>query len=155
MNTQSNLNYRVATPLDQEVVVSLLAELLDELGPTEVAERVKPQLHNDITKALDKPTIRIFLAYDRHLPVGLSRADILDADPVFRLRADHRCGYIDQMYVKPIYRCQQIGSILLQMCEAWFREQGMGHTLLHASRQAMRFYEHRGFLSNREMFKRL
>ena len=29
---------------------------------------------------------------------ALSRGDVLTADPIFRLREDHRCGYVDQMF---------------------------------------------------------
>ena len=87
--------------------------------------------------------------------VGLSRGDVLSEDPIFRLRDDHRCGYVDQMFVRPAYRQQGVGAQLLEMCEGWFREQGIGHCLLHAAPRAVRFYARIGYQPNREMFKKL
>src|ERR1700744_3870993 len=105
--------YRVAGPKDQAAVVSLMCELVDELGPGEMADRVKPLLDADIRIALASKTIRIFLAEANNAPVGLSRGDVLTQDPIFRLREDHRCGYIDQMFVQAKYRAQGVGAHLL------------------------------------------
>jgi GNAT superfamily N-acetyltransferase len=149
------ISYRIAGSDDHKIVVQLLAELVEELGPQEMADRVKPLLDNDIRVALSSPQIRIFLAVAGGGPVGLSRADVLTTDPIFRLRADHRCGYVDQMFVRKAYRGQGIGLELLRRCEAWFRDQGIGHALLHAAPKATRFYARHGYQPNREMFKRL
>jgi len=150
-----DVHYRVATAPDHDAVVTLLAELLVELGPPEAAVRVRPLLDVDLRAALAAPTVRVFLAEDAGTPVGLSRADVLSSDPIFRLRDDHRCGYVDQMYVRPTYRDRGVGQRLLELCEGWFRAQGIGHALLHAAPRALRFYARAGYLSNREMFKRL
>ncbi|MBI3178017.1 MAG: GNAT family N-acetyltransferase [Deltaproteobacteria bacterium] len=147
--------YRVATLRDHAVVVALLCELIDELGPIESADRIKPLLDGDIRAALRSPQVRIFLAEIGGEVVGLGRADVLVTDPIFRLRDDHRCGYVDQMYVRPLYRAQGVGGELLRRCEDWFREQGIAHSLLHSAPRATRFYARQGYQPNREMFKRL
>lgn len=149
------VSFRVATHEDHDLVVRLLGELVDELGPADMAERVKRQLDDDITTALRCPTIRVFIAEHGATVVGLSRADVLTTDPIFRLRDDHRCGYVDQMYVRAAYRGRGIGAHLLRLCEDWFRSQGIGHALLHAAPRATQFYAREGYQPNREMFKRL
>lgn len=147
--------YRVATVEDHAVVVQMLRELVDELGPMDSVGRIKVLLDDDIHAALASPNVRIFLAaYDQQV-VGLSRGDVLTEDPIFRLRDDHRCGYVDQMFVRPGHREHGIGAQLLRLCEDWFREQGIGHCILHAAPKALRFYAREGYMPNREMFKRL
>lgn len=153
--TAGGVSFRIAERADHDIVVQLLSELVEELGPQEMADRVKLLLDGDIRVALASDAVRIFLAVVHGQPVGLSRADVLTTDPIFRLRADHRCGYVDQMFVRQAYRGHGIGQALLERCEAWFRRQGIGHALLHAAPKAARFYARHGYQPNREMFKRL
>jgi GNAT superfamily N-acetyltransferase len=146
---------RVAMPADLAVVVRLMEELVDELGPTDLSQKLKKKLPADLTLALASPTVRVFLAETDRAAVGLSRGDILTGDPIFRLRDDNRCGYIDQMYVQLAHRHGGLGGKLLHACEDWFREQGINHSILHAAPRAVRLYAREGYLPNREMFKRL
>lgn len=146
---------RVATDADHAIVVTLIAALVDELGPADVASRVIERLDDDVRRALVSPAVRIFLAEADGRAIGLGRADVLTADPIFRLRDDHRCGYVDQMYVITAYRDRGLGTKLLACCEAWFRSQGIGHALLHAAPKAQSFYARLGYQPNRELFKRL
>jgi GNAT superfamily N-acetyltransferase len=132
-----------------------MEELVDELGPPDMSRDLKAKLPADLAHALASPSVRIFLAEADGSTVGLSRGDVLTADPIFRLRDDNRCGYIDQMYVQAPYRQSGLGARLLHACEDWFREQGINHSLLHAAPRAVRFYAREGYLPNREMFKRL
>lgn len=155
MEVAGQLTYRIASEQDHDLVVRLLGELVDELGPTDMADRVKPLLQGDIRLALASPQVRIFIAQLDGVPVGLSRGDVLTTDPIFRLREDHRCGYVDQMFVRAGHRDRGIGAQLLKLCEDWFREQGIAHCLLHAAPKAVRFYARIGYQPNREMFKRL
>jgi GNAT superfamily N-acetyltransferase len=153
--SNAEFTFRVAVLSDLPVVVRLIEALVDEIGPPAVADRVRVLLPEDLKRALSSPQVRIFLAEHDGTAIGLSRGDILTTDPVFRLRPDHRCGYVDQMYVVPAYRDRGIGHVLLRQCEDWFRGQGITHFLLHAAPKAIRFYVRRGYRSNREMFKRL
>lgn len=155
MNASGEPTYRLANMNDHAVVVQMLGELVDEVGPRDTAQRVKGKLNDDITLALSTDTICIILAEIDGEPVGLARGDILSTDPIFRLRDDHRCGYIDQMYVRPSYRGSAIGTELLRRCELWFKDRGIGHSILHAAPKAVRFYARHGYQPNREMFKRL
>jgi GNAT superfamily N-acetyltransferase len=153
MGDEARVTYRVASMQDENAVVSLMGELVDELGPEDMADRVKPLLVSDIRIALASEHIRIFLAEFEGKPVGLSRGDVLTQDPIFRLRDDHRCGYIDQMFVQRAFRAHGVGAHLLRMCEEWFRSQGINHCLLHSAPKAVRFYARIGYQPNREMFK--
>jgi GNAT superfamily N-acetyltransferase len=155
MSSEIQPSYRVATPGDKAVIVEMLHELVVELGPAEGAARLRSRIDDDIRDALVSPKVRIFLAEAGGVGVGLGRADVLFSDPIFRLRDDQRCGYIDQMYVRPRYRGRGVGQQLLRRCESWLREQDIAHVLLHAAPKALGFYEREGYLSNREMFKRL
>lgn len=148
-------SYRFATVADHAVVVELLGELVEELGPKDTAARVRVRLDEDIRLALASETVCIILAESDAAPIGLARGDILTTDPIFRLREDHRCGYVDQMFVRPQFRGAKIGAELLRRCEEWFRDQGIGHSILHAAPKAVRFYAGYGYQPNREMFKRL
>jgi GNAT superfamily N-acetyltransferase len=155
MAPSSELTYSIAQATDHRTVVNLLGELVDELGPTAQVGRVKDLLDADIATALATANVRIFLAMLEGEAIGLSRGDILTQDPIFRLREDQRCGYIDQMFVRPAYRDRGVGAKLLALCEQWFRDQGLGHCILHAAPKAVRFYARIGYQPNREMFKRL
>ena len=155
-NAVSNdVTYRVADATSYDDVVRLLCELVDELSPDDNAAQIKAMLHDDIREAFQMPNVRIFLAELNGEVIGLSRGDVLTNDPIFRLREDNRCGYVDQMFVRAGYRDRGIGAILLRMLEDWFREQGVGHSVLHAAPKAVRFYARIGYQPNREMFKKL
>jgi GNAT superfamily N-acetyltransferase len=150
-----NLAYRVAKPEDHALVVEMLSELIDELGPDDESEDIKTLLEEDIRAAFDSSDVRIFIAEFEGEPVGLSRGDVHTADPIFRLRKDQRCGYVDQMFVRQGHRDRGIGGQLLRMCEEFFREKGVQHSILHAAPKAVRFYARVGYQPNREMFKKL
>lgn len=142
-------------PSDHGVVVALLGELVAELGSDVGAEEVLVRLDADIAQALASDDVCIFLAESDGTAVGLARGDILHDDPVFRLRAENRCGYVDQMFVRVGHRSRGLGKRLLKQCEAWFRERGIGHCLLHAAPKAAQFYARLGYQTNREMFRKL
>jgi GNAT superfamily N-acetyltransferase len=153
--SNGQLTYRIANAADHVTVVSMLSELVDELSPDDNADQIKQMLNEDIREAFETDQICIFLAELDNQPVGLSRGDILTNDPIFRLREDHRCGYVDQMFVRQGYRDRGIGQHLLRLCEDWFRQQGVEHAVLHAAPKAIRFYARIGYQPNREMFKKL
>src|SRR5688572_20460556 len=139
-------SFRQATTADHAIVVQLLRELVDELGPSDGSNRIKSLLDGDIKLALASSQVRIFLVEVDGQVVGLGRADVLTTDPIFRLRDDHRCGYIDQMFVRPAFRDRGLGSQLMRLCEDWFRQQGIAHSVLHAAPKALRFYAREGYM---------
>lgn len=149
------LSYCQAQPRDLAAVVTLMGELVAELDPTPTQTRILRLLPDDMDQALHSAQVCIYLAWHEHQAVGLCRADVLDGDPIFRLREDNRCGYIDQMYVRPAYRSQQVGQRLLHHCEAWVLSLGITQVLLHAAPKAVRFYARSGYQPNREMIKTL
>lgn len=155
MREVDKTEFRTATMADHATVVGLLREYVDELGPDNVAPGVSENLHDDFYHALGSATIRVFVAEQNHVVIGVSRVDILTQDPTFRLRHDKRCGYIDQMFVRKAYRYGGIGQSLLQLCEDWLQSQSITYVLLHADPKAVRFYAQIGYLPNRQMYKKL
>lgn len=153
--TADSLVYLAAELRDHATVVALMTELVAELDPGPSGQRIAAMLPEDMHVALVSRDICIFIAWDDGAPVGLSRGDILGQDPIFRLREERRCGYVDQMYVQPSYRDAGVGQALLACCEQWFRQMGLRHALLHAAPRAVRFYARCGYQPNREMFKEL
>ena len=149
------IQYREATKDDRDVVYELMTDLIGELSSEANIREFLSKLSNDIDIALERDDIVFILATLEDEVIGLARADILYQDPIFRLRSETRCGYIDQMYVRPKHRRGGIGGGLLSQCERWLRGQGLTHVLLHAAIRAVRFYAARGYQSNREMFKKL
>ena len=149
------VTYRVGTAADHDVIVAMLSELVDELNPGDDAAAIKAMLNDDIREAMSNPNVRVTLAELNGEPIGLSRGDIVTTDPIFRLREDHRCGYVDQMFVRLQHRDRGVGAVLLRMCEDWFRSQGVAFAVLHGAPKAIRFYARVGYQPNREMFKKL
>jgi GNAT superfamily N-acetyltransferase len=147
--------FRAAAPSDQPTVIALLQELFDEVAPGEIAAQSKTHLERDISAALAAPHVRIFLAEHGREPAGLLRVDVLTIFPTFRLREDHRCGYVDQMFVRPAFRNRKLGRQLMQLCEEWVRGQGVAYCMLHAAHKALGFYTAGGYQSTRELFKKL
>lgn len=150
-----DLLYLPARSQDHATVVVLMTELVRELDPSPQADRIVQLLPDDMALALKSCDVQIFLAWADGAPVGLSRGDILRHDPIFRLRENSACGYVDQMYVRPSHRDRCVGQRLLDCCEAWFKTRGIRHVLLHAAPRAVRFYARCGYQPNREMFKEL
>ena len=146
---------RLAGSGDRALIVELMSELFDEVAPGAPAAESKRFLEEDIARALSSPVVRIVLAFRDGLACGVARVDIGVHSPPFRLRVDHRSGYIDQMFVRPAFRKQRLGDKLLAACEAWLRSEGVSHCLLHAAPAALKFYSSRGYASTRELFKKL
>ncbi|MCK5688351.1 GNAT family N-acetyltransferase [Myxococcota bacterium] len=157
MSTSSaqTITFRAATIEDADIVTRLFRELTEELGPPENAVRLAPLIPGDIEKALESEDSAIFLAMDASSIIGFARADILSQDPIFRLRENQRCGYIDQMFVQKAYRKKDLGIQLLRLCEDFFRDKKLSFVLLHSAPKAARFYARAGYHANREMFKKL
>lgn len=149
------ISYREATGADQDTLLLLMVELVRELGASGASPGIEGRLEGDIHTALSSPQCQFFLATENDQAVGLSRADILTSDPIFRLRENTRCGYVDQMYVRPEFRSIGVGQRLLERCEDWFRGEGIAYCILHASVAAVGFYARANYKPNREMFKRL
>jgi len=152
---RDRLQIRTATLEDHALVLRLFEELIAELDTGELQATIRQKLPEDIKSALESEHISVFLGSVQQEVVGVARADILSGNPVFRMREQTRCGYVDQMYVRRAFRKCGYGQQLLRHCEAWFREKGLDHALLHAAPNALHFYTRAGYQPNREYFKRL
>ena len=60
-------------------------------------------------------------------------------------------GYIMNMYTRPEWRRQGLGTAILQTILEHLRQEGIPLASLHASEQGRRLYEKQGFASSNEM----
>ena len=127
-----------------------------KLGPPDMAAKVKARLGDDIHLAFASPRIRIFLAEVEGKVVGTRARRCAHHRPHFSpaRRQPLRLRRPD-VRAPGVSRDRGIGSHMLRLCEDWFRDQGIAHSLLHAAPKAVRFYGREGYQANRVMFKRL
>ena len=148
------IHYREAGIDDKPIVYELMQELIKELSSDSSVKEFLEKLETDIDIALSRDDIVFILAELGDEVIGLARGDIL-YQILSSITSETRCGWYDQMYVRPKHRRGGVGGGLLSQCERWLRSKGLTHVLLHAAIRAVRFYAARGYQSNREMFKKL
>ena len=94
------IHYREAGIDDKPIVYELMQELIKELSSDSSVKEFLEKLETDIDIALSRDDIVFILAELGDEVIGLARRYPLPR-PIFRLRSETRCGYIDQMYVRP------------------------------------------------------
>ena len=148
---------RRADAADHALVLGMLSALLDGLDPAHSpqGEAMRAALGPDLQAAWQSPRVCILVASVEGAAVGLGRADVLQEEPLFRLRRPRHCGYIDQMFVLPPWRRRGLGRRLLAALEGWLAGEGVDHVLLHAAPGATPFYQPAGYSMHRQMIKRL
>jgi GNAT superfamily N-acetyltransferase len=55
-------------------------------------------------------------------------------------------GYVTNVYTRPVYRGQGIGSELLRYVTAWAKEQDLGTLFVWPSERSVSYYERAGFV---------
>jgi ribosomal protein S18 acetylase RimI-like enzyme len=142
------MRVHVAQRHETDTVLALIEELLAELGSEgqEFAQIDREKLHTDIEVGLDSGRFLAFLARDE----SGTAVGVLTLSESFALYAGGTYGTIDEMYVKPEYRCRGVGGQLVDAAVAvarerrWFRLDVTGPGDPRA-RRAVRFYEAMGF----------
>ena len=130
------------------VVLALIQELLAELGSEgqEFAHIDRGKLLTEIGGNLDSGRFMALLAKDE----SGTAVGVLTLSQSFALYAGGEYGTIDEMYVRPAYRCRGIGGRLVDAAVAearerrWFRLDVTGPEDERAER-AVDFYRRRGF----------
>jgi len=146
---------RVAEPNDLGTVLFLLEEMNVELFDSIGAKKVRGPTEDLVTESFDKLEIAYFLAFAGDVPCGVGKVQILHYDPIFRLLRDQRCGYIDDMYVRPGFRKRGIAADIVEALECWVMDRGIYNCILHSAPKAIGFYMKKGYQHNREMHKQL
>ena len=126
-------------------VADLVTELLLELEPDE-ADKLQTMRLDQLTRSLLRSSkIRAFIAVHENTSIGvitLHECAAIYAGGVF--------GEISEFYVKPEYRCEKVGELLLSAAMdkgrelAWKRLE-VGSPPAEASGRAIKFYESKGF----------
>jgi len=131
-----------------DIVLALVQELLAELGTEgeEFAHIDREKLLTDAERNLDSGRFLALLAKEE----SGTAVGVLTLSRSFALYAGGEYGTIDEMYVRPAYRCRGIGGSLVDAAVAeararrWFRLDVTGPENESAER-AVEFYKHRGF----------
>jgi len=140
----------IAMAQGQEIdtVLALIEELLAELGSEgqEFARTDRAKLRADIQGNLDSGRFLAFLAKDESGTV----IGVLTLSKSFALYAGGEYGTIDEMYVRPDYRCRGIGGQLVDAAVAVARERRWFRLDVTApedetDERALGFYKRRGF----------
>ncbi|WP_228241790.1 GNAT family N-acetyltransferase [Porphyrobacter sp. GA68] len=79
-------------------------------------------------------------------PAGTACCHIVPrAFPAFRTVDAPVVGYIWSVYVKPVFRGQGLGSLLVSACTQHLRSNGCSRALLHAGERSAPLYRRLGF----------
>ena len=68
-------------------------------------------------------------------------------------RLDEALGYVTNVYTRPAYRGQGIGTRLMMEVLAWGREQDLESLIVWPSEASVRFYERAGFRGPSDMLQ--
>jgi len=68
-------------------------------------------------------------------------------------RLDDALGYVTNVYTRPAYRGQGIGTQLVTYVLAWAREQDLESLIVWPSETSVRFYERAGFRGSPDMLE--
>lgn len=139
-----------ATVQDTNVVVHLIEAMLQEMtshGGHALEDDVTPKLRARFTESLqteDHVYLLASTAGPAEEPVGVVEASVVSPYQIFRYRP---VLHVHSLYVKPHYREQGIGRMLLRAALAWGRERGCEQAELNVlpANPARRLYESLGF----------
>jgi GNAT superfamily N-acetyltransferase len=160
MNADTPMQIEIAQEREIGTVLALIEELLAELGEEgqEFAGIDREKLHADIRRNMgfdggaepgsgsDSGRFLALLAKDE----SDAAIGVLTLSASFALYAGGEYGVIDEMYVRPEYRCRGVGRQLVDAAIAiarekgWFRLDVTGPEDERGDR-AVRFYETMGF----------
>jgi GNAT superfamily N-acetyltransferase len=133
---------------ETDTVLALIDELLAELGSEgqEFARIDRVKLRADIQGNLDSGRFLAFLAKDE----SGTAIGVLTLSESFALYAGGEYGTIDEMYVRPGYRCRGVGGRLVDAAVVVARERRWFRLDVTApedesGERAVSFYERRGF----------
>jgi GNAT superfamily N-acetyltransferase len=152
MGAMNAVRIDIAQEHEIETVLALVEELLAELGEEgqEFAAVDRDRLERDVRRNLASSGswgrfIPLLATDDEGMPLG-----VLTLSEGFAIYAGGAYGVIDEMYVRPPYRSQGIGTRLVEeamtiaRCRRWFR---VDVTAPEGDDEApaVRFYEKMGF----------
>lgn len=140
-----------------------LTPLIRELWEPFAREMAQLDSYNDLTEPLDydaieayrreqltDPATALFVVEDKTELIGFVTATYQDSPPVF---ARGPAVNIDELYVRPEYRTDGIGSQLLTTAEEWAMSQGADYVTLGVNAKnepALALYEAAGYTVRRQ-----
>lgn len=105
---------RHATKNDLDILVSLANSLWPEADSAD--------LESELSQIIESDDAQIFLAEDDGMPVGFAQVQ-LRTDYVEGTHSSP-VGYLEGIYVIPLYRGTKRGTYMLRACERWARDKG-------------------------------
>ena len=129
---RTEFRVRRATPNDLDTVVTLRLALLREYPDHPIYGRLRPDAEQRarlvFASQLESSHEVIFLAEERHTPIGLLRCVESSASP---LLIPERYCYVSSAYVVPARRRRGVLRALLARAVDWCRERGLPEMRLH------------------------
>jgi GNAT superfamily N-acetyltransferase len=141
------MRIRRASVNDSEVVATLVFELIQELSAPKPASVTKAAVLGTTLELLSGSLVSAFLAEsDDRDPAG-----VLTLNACAAIYAGGRFGEITELYVRPAFRSQKIGTQLIQAAIEFGKAQGWTRLEVCAPpvppwERSVSFYQRNGFL---------
>lgn len=140
---------------DKDIVIKFLEELQDHVIQIDPLKRFVrfpkygEKYANELIEKVSKQNGKIFLAMKKNIPLGmvigyideLTERDLLEC-------VSSKIGTIEQLYVSPLSRGQNIGSMLIKEIEEYFKSQSCDVVYvgtLEPNKGARAFYKKSGY----------
>lgn len=120
----------------------LLADLACRLWPHHTPEEMRA----DLALLLNKQDAAFFLAYAEDLPIGFAQCQL--RHDYVEGTASTPVGYLEGIYVDPLFRHQAVAAELLHACESWAKTKGcreFASDCEFTNTESLRFHLHTGF----------
>jgi GNAT superfamily N-acetyltransferase len=146
------IEYRLATQADLEQLAGLRWDFrLEEAPGTPVNDRATfmPACVAFLRQGLSSGTWAYWIALDARLIVAQIFVQRIAKVPKPNRLAD-AFGYVTNVYTRPAYRNQGIGSQLLAQVIAWAGEQDLENLVVWPSERSIPFYARAGFRGGSE-----
>jgi GNAT superfamily N-acetyltransferase len=139
------ISLRAGTPADSATIADLASVMFAELGTSDIPVRWRSDLDSYLRTRLGDG-VAAFLAFDAEHAIGLV-VGIVDQRLPSPRRPDGRIGYVEWLVTLPSHRRQGVAAQLLDSLVAWFAEQGVAVSDVHASAAAEPLYRSRGYMT--------
>ena len=137
------LNYKKATSADARQIADLMIKLHKEDTVEELLETAERVIKNDVCFAACESEKIIAYIY------GTIRRDYVEGS---EQRENSKVGYIESLYVLPIYRRQGVARELCSMLETWAKANGapeFASDAFAANKQSRAFHKAIGFTESK------
>ncbi|MGI8420191.1 MAG: GNAT family N-acetyltransferase [Candidatus Levyibacteriota bacterium] len=150
------ISFREYKDTDKQLLLNLQKEFGDFIKPLDPMHRVQqlPGFHerlvDEMLEQVSKYRGKIWFALDKEKVIGCIVGVIWEQSALNRLEiGEHVLGDVRFLYLRQSYRGQGIGTQLLKLMQAYFKDQGcdsMWVTVFAPNENAQKTYEKFGFV---------